>query len=63
MPFTEEALVIHRELAAAGPGRWRPDLVATLDNLGTILLELDRPAEALVAGQEAVMNLPGAGRR
>ena len=38
---------IYRELAAAYPDRYRPDLAISLSNLGAQFSELDRPAEAL----------------
>ena len=45
---------IWRELAAAYPDRYRPDLAASLSNLGVRFSALGRPAEALPAEQEAV---------
>jgi tetratricopeptide (TPR) repeat protein len=45
---------MYRELAAASPDRYRPDLARTLDNLGVWFFELGRPAEALPASEEAV---------
>ena len=51
---TEEAVSIRRQLAAAYPDRYRPDLADSLNNLGVRLSELGRPADALLAEQEAV---------
>jgi tetratricopeptide (TPR) repeat protein len=51
---TEEAVTIWRELAAANPDRYRPDLAASLTNLGACLWDLGRPAEALPVTEEAV---------
>ena len=45
---------IYRELAAAYPDRYRPDLARSLSNLGIPFSELGRPAEALPVTQEAV---------
>ena len=42
-------MAIRRELAAANPNRYLPDLAASLDNLGVVFAELGRPAEALPA--------------
>ena len=60
---TEEAVAIRRELAAASPDRYRPDLATSLSNLGVRFSELGRPADALPVAEEAVAHLPGAGRR
>ena len=38
---------MQRELAAASPDRYRPDLAAALNDLGVTLSELGRPADAL----------------
>ena len=54
LPVTEEAVTIRRELAAASPDRYRPDLARSLSNLGIWFSELGRPAEALPVTQEAV---------
>ena len=56
LPDTEpqEAVAICRELAAADPGRYRPDLADSLTRLGLRFLELGRPDQALTAEQEAV---------
>ena len=45
---------IRRELAAANPDRYRPDLAQSLDNLGIRFSELGRPADALPVTEEAV---------
>ena len=45
---------MHRELAAAYPERYRPDLAAQLSNRGARLSALGRSAEALPATEEAV---------
>ena len=45
---------IRRELAAAYPDRYRPDLASSLSNLGVLFSALGRPAEALPVTQEAV---------
>ena len=47
-------MAIYRELAAAYPDRYRPDLATSLTNLGIRFSELGRPAEALPVTQEAV---------
>ena len=49
-----EAVVIRRELAAADPDRYRPNLAGSLSNLGNRFSDLGRPAEALTAEQEAI---------
>jgi tetratricopeptide (TPR) repeat protein len=54
LPPTQEAVTAWRELAAASPDRYRPDLARTLNNLGLTFSELGRPAEALPVIQEAV---------
>ena len=51
---TQEAVAIQRELAAAYPDRYRPDLATSLSNLGVTFSELGRPGEALPPTQEAV---------
>ena len=58
---TEEAVAIYRELAAARPDAFRPDLAATLNNLGNRLDALGRREEALAATEEAVGHPPRAG--
>ena len=45
---------MYRELAAAYPDRYRPDLARLLSNLGVALLALGRSAEALPPTEEAV---------
>ena len=50
----QEATAIRRELAAASPGHYRPDLASSLSNLGVTFSELGRAAEALPVTQEAV---------
>ena len=42
-----------RELAAASPDRYRPDLARSLDNLGIKFSELGRSAQAAAAHDEA----------
>ena len=54
LPVTEEAVAIYRELAAASPDRYRPDLARSLNNLGVRFSELGRPADALPVTEEAV---------
>ena len=54
LPVTEEAVAIYRELAAAYPDRYRPDLARSLSNLGAWFSALGRPAEALPAEREVV---------
>ncbi|MGN9789116.1 tetratricopeptide repeat protein [Nonomuraea sp. ZG12] len=54
LPVTEEAVTIYRELAAAYPDRYRPDLADSLTNLGVRFSELGRPADALPVTEEAV---------
>ena len=50
----EEAADIYRELAAARPDAFRPDLAMSLNNLSVRLADLGRREEALAAIQEAV---------
>ena len=45
---------LYRELAAAQPDAFRPDLAMSLNNLAVRLGELGRPEDALAAIQEAV---------
>jgi Tetratricopeptide repeat len=45
---------MYRELAAASPDRYRPDLAHSLDNLGIRFSQLGRPAEAAAAHDEAM---------
>ena len=49
-----QAAAIRRELAAARPDAFRPDLAASLNNLSLRLADLGRREEALAAIQEAV---------
>jgi hypothetical protein len=49
----QEAVTIRRELAAARPEPFRPDLAMALNNLATALAALGRGEEALAASQEA----------
>ncbi len=51
---SEEAVTIRRELAAARPDAFRPDLAAALTNLSVWLGDLGRREEALAAIEEAV---------
>ena len=53
LTVTQEAAAIRRELAAAMPDRYRPDLARSLNNLGNRYSELGRPADALTVTQEA----------
>ncbi len=48
-----EAVGIYRELAAARPDAFRPDLTRTLSNLAVRLSALDRREDALATSQEA----------
>ena len=54
LPVSEEAVNMYRELAAASPDRYRPDLASSLTNLGNRFSELGRPADALPVTEEAV---------
>jgi len=54
LPATEEAVAVYRELAAANPDRYRPELALSLANLGVRFSELGRPVEALPVTEEAV---------
>jgi len=49
----QEAVELHRDLAAARPGAFRPDLAMSLNNLANTLSNLGRREEALVAVREA----------
>jgi tetratricopeptide (TPR) repeat protein len=53
LPVTEEAVTAYRELAAAYPDRYRPDLAASLRILALVLDDLGRPADATVARLDA----------
>jgi tetratricopeptide (TPR) repeat protein len=46
LPVTEEAVAARRELAAASPDRYRPDLARSLTSLAAILDALGRTDEA-----------------
>ncbi len=50
----QEATDIYRQLAAANPQAFQPDMAMSLNNLGNRLSELGRREEALQAAQEAV---------
>jgi len=50
----QEAVGTYRELAAASPDAFRPDLAASLTNLAAVLAGLGRREEALAAIQEAI---------
>jgi hypothetical protein len=50
---TEQAIEIHRRLAAANPAAFEPDLARSLTNLGVRLSELGRREEALAVEAEA----------
>ena len=54
LPPTEEAIAIYRELAAARPDCYRPDLAGSLNNLGIRFSELGRPADGLAPAMDAV---------
>ena len=63
LPPTRRRSRYVRELAAASPDRYRPDLAASLYNLGVQVLRAGPPAEALPADAGGRGHLPGAGRR
>ncbi|WP_030234056.1 tetratricopeptide repeat protein [Streptomyces sp. NRRL S-455] len=50
----EEAVTLYRELAAARPDAFLPDLASSLNNLSVWLGELGRREDALTAIEEAV---------
>jgi len=50
---SQEAVTIRRELDAARPDAFRPDLATALNNLSNRLADLGRPEEALAANAEA----------
>jgi hypothetical protein len=54
LPVTEEAVAIYRELAAAAPDRYRPDLAASPGNLADALLALKRTTAADAARAAAI---------
>ncbi|WP_205520075.1 tetratricopeptide repeat protein [Pyxidicoccus caerfyrddinensis] len=51
---TEEAVSLHRGLAARNPDAFQPALAISLNNLGSMLSALGRRQEALTAVEEAV---------
>ena len=51
---TEEAVAIYRELAAARPDTFLPNLARALNNPSNRLAELGRREDALAATEEAV---------
>jgi hypothetical protein len=53
LPVTSEAVAAYREVAAASPDRYRPDLAASLDDLAATLSALERTTEAAAAQAEA----------
>jgi hypothetical protein len=53
LPVTEEAVAIRRELAAAMPNRYRPDLARSLTNLANALKSVGRTENANAAQTEA----------
>ena len=54
---------LYRELAAARPDAFRPDLAMSLSNLASFLSELGRHEAALAAAEEAVDDPSRAGGR
>ena len=54
LPASEEAVSIHRELAAARPDAFRPGLATSLTSLSDQLRQLGREEDALPASEEAV---------
>jgi len=50
----QEAVTLHRELAASDPGRYRPALADAVANLGVRFHRLGLPAEAAAMAREAV---------
>ena len=50
---SEEAVAIYRELAAARPDAFRPDLARSLNSLSADLSGLGRAEDALAASEEA----------
>ena len=50
---TQQAVGLYRELIAAHPGRYRPDLARSLSDLGARFSDLGRPDDALPVAQEA----------
>jgi hypothetical protein len=53
LPVTEEAVAAYRELAAASPDRYRPDLTQSLTNLSRILTPLSLDDAAAAASADA----------
>ncbi len=51
---SQEAVDTYRQLAAARPDAFLPDLARSLNNLGAMLSALGRREDALAASQEAV---------
>jgi len=54
LPPAREAVTIRRQLAAASPAVYLPDLAMSLNNLGACLSETGRREEALAPAREAV---------
>ena len=59
---TTQAVAHYRELAAARPDAFRPDLAMSLNNQSNRLAELGRREDALAAIEEAVAIYRRAGR-
>ena len=53
LPFAQEAVAIYQQAARQNPGRFRPFLAASLENLARSLTLLDRTAEAAAARTQA----------
>ena len=53
LPVTDEAVAIRRELAAASPDRYRPDLATSLTRLSGILADLGMDDDAAMATAES----------
>jgi tetratricopeptide (TPR) repeat protein len=53
----QEAVALHRQLAAVRPDAFAPDLAMSLNNLANRLSDLGQREEALAAAQEAVTLL------
>ena len=51
----QEAVTIRRQLAAANPDAFEPDLASSLNNLAHRLADLGRPEDALAAVEQAVI--------
>ena len=54
LAVAEEATEAARELAAAEPDAYRPDLASSLNNKSNVLMRFRRPLEALRAAEESV---------